>query len=218
MDFNTLLKFLNNLKKNNNKEWFDKNRKTYDLLRLQWIDFTKLCINEIGKTDKDILYLEPKQCIFRINKDVRFSKDKSPYKTNFGINLNPGGKKSEFMGYYFHVEPNNIFMAGGSYMPTPITLAAIRQEIDYNAKKFGSIINNKTLKTYFKNLDGDKLTRPPKGYEPNNPMIEYLKHKSFIGTRNFTADEIAKPTLLKEIGKTARALKPLIDFIRESAD
>ncbi|MFN4082140.1 MAG: DUF2461 domain-containing protein [Bacteroidia bacterium] len=218
MDFDKLIRFLTELKENNHKPWFDTNRQTYDDLRNQWIEFTEKLIHEIGKFDEGIALLEPKNCIFRINKDVRFSKDKLPYKTNFGINLNPGGKKAEFMGYYFHVEPNSIFFAAGSYMPMPATLAAIRQEIDYNADELLKIINAKTFKQYFGKLEGDKLTRPPKGYDDSNGMIEYIKLKHIIAVRNFKPEELKKSDIIKEFGKTAKAAKPLLNFLRRAIE
>lgn len=214
MDFKQLLKFLTELKENNHKVWFDDNRKRYDELRKAWIEFVKESIAAIGVIDASVLHLEPKDCIFRINKDIRFSKDKSPYKTNFGMSLNPNGKKAEFMGYYLHVEPNNCFFAGGSYMPQPTTLAAIRQEIDYNLSDFEAILNNKTFNKLFGKLDGEQLTRPPKGYDVQNPALEYLKYKSFIGTRKFTDAEITAKSFNKEMLQSAATVKPLIDFIK----
>lgn len=216
MNFNLLLQFLTELKENNHKVWFDDNRKRYDELRKEWIEFVKETIAAIGSVDASVLHLEPKDCIFRINKDVRFSKDKSPYKTNFGMSLNPNGKKAEFMGYYLHIEPNNCFFAGGSYMPQPATLAAIRQEIDYNFNQFESIVTAKVFKQYFGNLDGEQLSRPPKGYEADNPAIYYLKYKSFIGTRKLTQEEVMSKNFNKTILQTATAIKPLVDFIKES--
>jgi uncharacterized protein (TIGR02453 family) len=216
MDFKKLLQFLTELKKNNHKAWFDDHRKQYEELRQEWIEFVKDSIAAIGTTDASVLHLEPKKCIFKINRDIRFSKDKSPYKTNFGMSLNPNGKKEEFMGYYLHIEPDNCFFAGGSYKPQPATLAAIRQEIDYNFKQFESIVTAKIFKKYFGTLDGEQLSRPPKGYEADNPAIHYLKYKSFIGTRKFTQEEVLSKNFNKTLLQTATALKPLLDFIRES--
>jgi uncharacterized protein (TIGR02453 family) len=216
MDFTKLQKFLTELKKNNNKEWFDANRNLYESLKKDWIAFTENCIVQVGEVDSRIANLEPKHCIFRINKDIRFSKDKTPYKTNFGMQLNPGGKKAEFMGYYLHIEPNQSFMAGGAYLPSPPTLSAIRQEIDYNGKSFLKVIENKKFVALFGNLDGEKLTRPPKGYDATNPLIEYLKYKSYIANRKLSNIELTEPKVMKVIKETAETMKPLIDFLSEA--
>jgi uncharacterized protein (TIGR02453 family) len=182
MDFSELHQFLDELKRNNTKEWFDLNRKRYESLRKSWINFVNDLIIEIAKFDPDFVNLEGKDCIFRINKDIRFSKDKSPYKTNFGASINIGGKKEFAGGYYFHFAPDEIFCAGGTYMPSAEKLAAIRQEIDYIYDDFSSIVNARNVVKRFKSLGGEKLSRPPKGYEAANPAIEYLKMKSFIWT------------------------------------
>lgn len=216
MDFNELLQFLKRLTKNNNKEWFDANKKQYDTLRKDWIVFTETCIKTIGAIDDRILTLEPKQCIFRINRDVRFSKDKSPYKTNFGMSLNPGGKKAEFCGYYLHIEPGNCFVAGGAYMPSPQNLAAIRQEIDYQWEGFEKIILTKTFKSRFGSITGDKLVRPPKGYEAENPAIEYLKMKGFIAQRKLEDTDLSDKKLMTTLLKDIEIMKPFVDFIGEA--
>ncbi len=122
MNYRALLQFLKQLNINNNKEWFEDNRKTYETLRKEWIELAQKCINEVAMFDDVISGLEPKKCIFRINKDIRFSKDKSPYKTNFGIQLNPMGKEA-FCGYYLHLQPSGSFISGGSYLPQGPMLA-----------------------------------------------------------------------------------------------
>jgi uncharacterized protein (TIGR02453 family) len=216
MDFKSLIDFLKALKKNNNKEWFDANKKNYEQLRKDWIDFVANCIKTTGAFDKNILALEAKHCIFRINRDVRFSSDKSPYKTNFGMSLNPGGKKAEFCGYYLHIEPGNSFVAAGSYMPTPESLANIRQEIDYNYNAFLSIINNKIFKQNYDNLSGEKLQRPPKGYDASNEAIEYIKHKSFIAERKLSDAELIDKNIIKTVTTDFKQMKPLVDFLNNA--
>lgn len=216
MDFKSLLGFLKNLEKNNTKEWFDDNRKTYETLRKQWIEFTAKAIQETGKFDKDVAILEPKSCIFRINRDIRFSKNKDPYKTNFGMSLSKGGKRDDFCGYYLHIQPGACFIAGGAYMPMPDKLAAIRQEIDYNADKFTAIVNDKSFKKYFGKLGGETLQRPPKGYDISNPMIDYLKHKSFIAEHKITDTDLTDADFLKRLTDVFKAMQPLNDFLYES--
>ena len=147
----TSIKFLKQLSKNNNKEWFDVNRKTYEICKTEFETVVKSVIDKCTLFDTAILNLEAKKCMFRINKDVRFSKDKSPYKINMGASINPGGKKSMIPGYYIHIEPNNSFLAGGCYQPAPEMLAAIRQEIDYNSSELKKYYLLKILKFILKN-------------------------------------------------------------------
>src|SRR5262245_24791864 len=123
------LKFLRDLKKNNNKEWFDSNRKTYEAARKDFEAFLEKVLNKLSQSDDSIKNLKPKDCLFRINRDIRFSKDKSPYKTNFGAYINRGGKKSIYGGYYFHCEPEQAFVGGGLWQPLPPELKKVRQEI-----------------------------------------------------------------------------------------
>ncbi len=216
MDFKSLLTFLANLQENNHKEWFDANKKPYEALRKQWIEFVSGMIIEVGKFDKDIAGLEAKNCIFRINRDVRFSADKSPYKNNFGMSLSKGGKKAEFCGYYLHVQPNGCFLAGGAYVPMPDKLAAIRQEIDYNAEEFKAIVEDKTFKKQFKKLTGDALQRPPKGYEADNPMIGFIKQKSFLAEYKLTNEDLQKRDFAKKAVEIFSAMHPLNDFLNRA--
>jgi uncharacterized protein (TIGR02453 family) len=203
MNFKGLIKFLTALNSNNSKDWFDLNRKEYEELRKEWIEFVGTLIQAVQGFDSSILMLDPKKCIFRINKDIRFSKDKSPYKTNFGAIITPGGKKEMFSGYYLHVDPKEIFIAGGAYQPMPELLAAIRQEIDYNFDEFFEIVSNKKA----------KLSRPPKGYEADNPAVAYLKHKGFIWVQNFKTNELYDAAFLEKITKSFEAMKPLNNFL-----
>lgn len=216
MDFKSLLAFLAELQENNHKEWFDNNKKRYEKLRKEWVGFVSDMIIEVGKFDLDIANLEAKNCIFRINRDVRFSADKSPYKNNFGMSLSKGGKKAEFCGYYLHVQPNGCFLAGGAYMPMPDNLAAIRQEIDYNGEEFTGIVTDKVFKKHFKKLTGDTLQRPPKGYEANNPVIDFIKHKSFLAEYKLTNEDLQKKDFAKKALEVFSAMQPLNEFLNRA--
>lgn len=213
MDFKTLLGFLKELAANNNKEWFDTHRKRYEGLRKDWIVYVDELIHSLKAIDAGIAELEAKNCIFRINKDIRFSKDKTPYKTNFGAILNRGGKKSMTSGYYLHIDPNEIFIAGGAHQPEPDLLAAIRQEIDYHPKEFKTLAEDRKAQALFGKLSGEELSRPPKGYDASNPMVDYLRKKSFVWVRNFTAKEVLDPGFTKEILHSYKQMKPLNDFL-----
>jgi uncharacterized protein (TIGR02453 family) len=137
-----ILIFLKDLEANNSREWFEENRKRYEQTRKEFIEFTGKMINEIRRFDAELPLLNPKDCIFRIFRDVRFSTDKSPYKTNYGSYIARGGFKAGFAGYYFHVSPSECFQSGGVYMPSPEHLQAIRQEIYYHPEEYLSIVND----------------------------------------------------------------------------
>ena len=211
----TSLKFLKQLSNNNSKEWFDINRKTYEICKTEFELIVKSVIDKSTLFDSALLNLEAKKCMFRINKDVRFSKDKSPYKTNMGASINPGGKKSMIPGYYIHIEPNNSFLAGGCYQPLPEMLAAIRQEIDYNSFELKKILSAKDFKTYFKELSqDDKLKTSPKGYDKNHPEIELLQHKHFIAIHHLKDEDVVNKNFPTYVSKVFKAMLPLNLFLR----
>lgn len=215
------LKFLRDLKSNNNKPWFDAHRSDYEAARDNFAGFINAVIKEFGKYDPSIAHLTAKDCMFRINRDVRFSKDKSPYKANFGASINADGKKSMKAGYYFHLSPGEHFVGGGLWHPQPADLNKVRQEIDYNLPEFEKILKAKKFRDTYGGLyveEGQLLSRLPKGYEPDNPAAEYLKHKSFIATSDLTDAEISSKPLLNNIVKAFQALQPLITFINKGID
>ncbi len=209
------LKFLKDLQKNNSKPWFDEHRKQYDNAKADLLVLVAELIKAIAVFDNPIGSLEPKNCIFRINRDVRFSKNKAPYKNNMAVYFNKDGKKGIGAGYYLHIEPGKTFAAGGIWMPETAVLAGIRQEIDYNLKDWKKIIEHKNFKLHFANglSKEDVLVRPPKGYNEDNPAIEFLKLKSFIVSKPFTETEIQSKTFVKDVAKTFNAMKPMIDFL-----
>ncbi len=215
------INFIKNLGKNNNKPWFETNRAIYDNARE---DFEKLVagvIQEFGKTDEDIAPLIAKKCVFRQYRDVRFSKDKTPYKNNMGASFDKGGKKSGLAGYYLHVEPGNkSFVGGGIWMPEAEQLKKVRQEIDYNWNDFSKMIKTPAFKKNFGDLHfGEyQLSREPKGYDKENPAIEYLKLKSFVTGKTLKDEELLLKNLLPTITSTFKALMPLINFINRSLE
>jgi uncharacterized protein (TIGR02453 family) len=216
------LSFLKELKKNNTKEWFDTNRKKYEAAKADFAALTNAVIHGLGKKDPFVASLLAKDCTFRINRDVRFSKNKDPYKTNMGMYLSRGGKKSLFSGYYFHLEPGgNSFMGGGLYMPEPDVIKKVRQEIDYNWDEFSKIIGQKKFKTVYKELqreEGMVLSREPKGYEKDNPAIEYIKLKSWVATAPVTDQLLTSDHLVKEIVAAFETLQPMIIFLNKALE
>jgi uncharacterized protein (TIGR02453 family) len=209
------LTFLSELKLNNEREWFAKNRMTYDEARNNFETFVQAVIGEITKFDPIYKGLEAKSCMFRINRDTRFSHDKSVYKTNFGAFMVRGGKKNgdRFPGYYLHVEPGSSFVAGGAYMPPAPWLSAIREKIDENGDELGRIINRKEFKKLFNGLDGDKLKVPPRGYPKDHPHIELLKMKSFLAYMSVSNRELTSEGCFDLVVSAFRAMKPLHDFL-----
>lgn len=213
--------FLKNLARHNDKSWFDAHRKEYDAAKQDYCQFIDQLIVMIRKFDPTIDELEGKACLFRINRDVRFSKDKSPYKTNFGASISAGGKKSGLAGYYFHLEPGKSFFGGGIWMPEPDKVKKIRQEIDYCFDEFKGIIQQKSFKSIYSDLyqeDDAKLSRVPQGFDKENPAGKYLKLKSWLATRSFTDAELCSKTLLADTAKAARALMPLNNFLNRALD
>ena len=209
------LKFLKDLEKNNNKAWFDAHRPRYETARADFYALVEKLIPAIARFDEPIGQLLVKQCVFRINRDVRFSKNKAPYKSNMACYFNQAGKNGLGAGYYLHIEPGKSFAAGGIWVPEPSVLAGIRQEIDYNFANWKKIIENKKFKkTFIEGLrSNEKLVRPPKGYDENNPAIEYLKMKSFIVSTPFADVDLQDKKFVDEVANTFKSIKPLIDFL-----
>lgn len=217
MQFDLILKFLKDIKKNNDRVWFEKNKSRYLEAKQIFEDFVAALLSEFSKFDSSVGGLDPKKLPFRIYRDVRFSKDKSPYKTNMGAGFSPNGKLVQEPGYYIHIEPGKSFVAGGIYMPDATNLAKIRQEIDYNFAKLKKVTNASRFKKSFDGFDEfDKLKTMPKGYPKDHPQIELLKLKSFIVSHNFSDKEVMDPKFVKNVASYAKAIKPLNDFIKEA--
>ena len=217
MQFELILKFLKDIKKNNDRVWFEKNKSRYLQAKQSFEDFVAALLAEFSKFDSGMAGLDPKKLPFRIYRDVRFSKDKSPYKTNMGAGFSPNGKLVQEPGYYIHIEPGKSFVAGGIYMPDATNLSKIRQEIDYNYDKLKKVINSSSFKKSFDGFDDfDKLKTVPKGYPKDHPQIELLKLKSFIVSHNFSDKEVMDPKFVKTVAGYAKAIKPLNDFIKEA--
>ncbi|MBS1946891.1 MAG: DUF2461 domain-containing protein [Bacteroidetes bacterium] len=215
------IKFLKELKKNNNKPWFDANREKYEEAKKDFGQFIQSVIDKQAKKDPSVKELKAKDCMFRINRDIRFSKDKSPYKTNFGASINRGGKKSIFAGYYFHCEPGESFSGGGIWMPMPPELKKVRQEIDYNFDEFKKIIQSKKFQSAFGELyrgDDISLSKIPQGFEKNNPAAGYLKLKSFIAMKKISEADLSSHNLEKITLTTFDALQPLVEFINKALE
>jgi len=190
MNLKQTLDFLSELKSNNNRDWFHQNKERYDAIKSWLLDLLAKLIPEIAKFDPSVALIVPKDCIFRIYRDVRFSNDKSPYKTHLGAFISKTGRKGNHPGYYIHFEPGQSFLAGGVYMPPPELLKAVRNEIWFNTDEFKSIITHPDFLKYFGGLDDfNKLSRPPKGYTADWPDVELVKYRSYVVMHNLS-DEI----------------------------
>jgi uncharacterized protein (TIGR02453 family) len=212
------LAFLSDLRKNNDKEWFNNNRSRYNEARANFELFVQMVIDEIIKFDPILKGLEAKSCTYRINRDIRFSNDKTIYKTHLGAFIVKGGKKNgdKFAGYYVHVEPGNKSMiAGGAYLPPMPWLSAIRNKIDEQGNKFIRILNDKDFKKYFGEIEGEKLKSAPKGFSRDHPYIDLLRMKSFLAARIISDKEIISGGCFDLIIKASRAMKPLNDFCND---
>jgi uncharacterized protein (TIGR02453 family) len=215
------LDFLKSLKKNNNRDWFEKNKDKYLAAKQNIEDLVNGLIKSISTFDKKIAGLTAKDCVFRIYRDVRFSKNKDPYKTNLGASINAGGKKAMTAGYYIHIQPGESFLAGGMWMPPADELKKVRQEIAYNLKDFQKILNDKKFKRVFKGLDESKeykLARPPKGYEKDHPAVELLKFNSYIVWTKYNDKDVLSKNFLKKVADDAKTMKPLIQFLNTALD
>lgn len=211
------LGFLKGLNFNNSKEWLDENRSDYNFAKDDILNMTQDLINRVSKFDLEIAKadLNPKKCITRLNRDLRFSKDKTPYKTDYYIVLNQNGKDSPSAFYYVHIEPNNCFVGGGVYNPQSSELKKIRSEINASFDEWNKIINNKDFKTKFPSgiHNSGTLVRSPKGFEDDNPAIEFLKMKGFFTQEPISDKEIQSNQILEKIVDYFVTVKPMVDYL-----
>lgn len=213
-----VLGFLAELAENNNREWFQLNRKWYEQSRDKMIFLTDVLINEIGKFDPAIRGVTPKDCVFRIFRDVRFSKDKRPYKTNFGSFICKGGRKSMNPGYYFHLEPGGCFLGGGVYMPPSDSLKAIRNYMTDHAEEYLEIINEPDFKKNFPVMYDDQLKTAPKGFPKDHEHIGLLKYKSFIFSKGIEDEIVAGQEYIERMVSYFRQLQPVNEFLSRALD
>lgn len=211
-------RFLELIAENNNREWFQAHKQLHDEARQNVLEFTQTLI--AGLSDFDGLIspdLQAKNCVMRIYRDIRFSKDKTPYKTNFGIGISPTAKNFQGPGYYIHLEPKGSFIAGGCWMPDGEVLKAIRQEIDYNSSDFHEVVDKPSFKQYFGKPDSDdKLKTVPKGYPADHPDIEYLKLKSFTVSHALKDAELFRSNSPELLLDGFSRLYPFIQFLRNA--
>ena len=212
------LSFLNDLQHNNNREWFNENRTRYEKARDNFKLFVEQLIARLSSIDSSIGTPEAKDCIFRIYRDVRFSHNKSPYKTNMGAYVAKGSRKGMYAGYYFHIEPNASFLSGGIYHIPNSILKKVREDIDYYADDFISIVQDPQFVEVFQSLGDDSLKRVPTGFAPDSPVAEYLKLKSITPSHALSNEQLISKGLLDYAESIYQRMHPLISFINRAID
>ncbi|WP_316832648.1 DUF2461 domain-containing protein [Pedobacter aquatilis] len=213
------LVFIKNVAENNNREWFAENKPKYEEAKADVLELVASIIPELAKIDPLISAdLDPKKCLMRIYRDIRFSKNKDPYKNNFGMWFSSKSKGGNEPGYYLHIQPGKSFIAGGYWMPEAPHVKLIRQEIDYNIDEFKEIIEEKDFKKNFKLGTAGALKNAPKGYDPADPNIEYLKLKSFEASMALADEEFFKPTLVNKLISSFKTISPLVAFLRNAIE
>ncbi len=210
------LTFLSQLEINNNREWFNENKGLYLLAKANVENVVDAIITDVANFDKSVERLEARNCIFRIYKDTRFSKDKTPYKTNIGASLVEKGPKTlNHAGYYIHLEPGKSFLAGGVYMTEPKNLKAIRERISSEGENFLKILNNKSFKDILE-LQGTKLVKVPQGFDKEDPMGDYLKFKQLTVFHTLSDKEVLSENFVKNTVKVLKEIYPFNQFLNEA--
>ncbi|MCK9638707.1 MAG: DUF2461 domain-containing protein [Prolixibacteraceae bacterium] len=213
-----ILQFLKELDLNNERAWFDANRSRYEKTKKDFLDITASFIDEIRKFDVEVPLLQPKDCMFRIFRDVRFSNDKRPFKTNYGSYIARGGRKSGFAGYYIHVQPGEYFISGGVYMPLPEHLAAIRQEIYYHTDEYRQIIEKEPFQSTFDQHYFDPLKTAPKGFPKDWEHISLIKNRSFGFGKSLTEKELLADDFIEKSAQIFRLLLPVNHFFNRAIE
>lgn len=209
-----LFRFLNELKVNNNREWFQEHKKQYDALRDEFIGVVQQLIDRIAIFDPEIAGLDAKSCVYRIYRDIRFSQDKTPYKTHFGAYMTGyGGRTSPYSGYYLHLEPGNSLLSGGVWCPPSPLLKKLRKDIYDNIDEFVEIIGNKDFKKTFPVLEGEMLKRMPDGYPADSPYDYILKHKDFTVSSPKPEEYFYTENWMDQAAEDFRKLYPFNRFL-----
>ncbi len=215
------LQFLEDLIANNNTEWMHANKKRYDNYKKDYHSFIASILAAMKPLDPSLEPLEVKNCTFRINRDIRFSKDKAPYKTNMGVWMSQDKNRKNAPGYYIHFEKGNCFIAGGVWCPEPSELKQIRKEIEFFHDDLEAVLSDKKFTSEFSGLDksdGNMLKKAPKDFDPTHPAIELLKLKSFTASHKINEKDFTDKDFSKKIAKQLIALQPMNDFLRRALE
>jgi uncharacterized protein (TIGR02453 family) len=207
------LNFLADLVQNNNRDWFHANRSRYDAAKAELCGVVERVLTSMSAFEP-LANTAVKDCIFRINRDIRFTKDKAPYKSNLAFAIGPGGRHSGRIDYYVHIQPGNqSFLGAGMWQPTPANLAKFRQEVDYNVAELKDIIEADAFRTYFPEASGEVMKTTPKGYPADHPEIELLRRKELFFIHRYTDKQVLKANFADEIVRGNRILKPYCDLL-----
>ena len=213
INFEPVLSFLNELSKHNNKPWFDQNRERYEKAREMFELFINFLIDEFRASD-DLQDLTAKECISRIYRDIRFSKDKSPYKTNMWATIAPGGKKATRMGYHIALQPQgHSLVAGGMWEPRSEQLVKFRQVINHDASPFKEIIQARSFVDNFGQIEGEKLKTAPQGYDRTHPEIDLLQYKQIAAIHYYTDSQVLSNNFPDQVISNCRAMRPFLDYL-----
>jgi len=217
MDTSLVLDFLSQLKLNNNREWFQENKKLYEDAKKELEGFVTEMITTISALDPSVQTPAMKDCMFRIYRDVRFGADKSPYKTNMGAFIAKGGRKSSFPGYYFHFEPGACMLAAGVYQPEPDTLKLLRNEVYFRSAELKAIIEKPSFKKHFDQLgDFDKMKKAPKDFPADFSDIDLLKYRSYIVSGNISDKIVTSGNYQKQIMEMLTEMQPFMGFLNKA--
>ena len=216
------LDFLVELKANNNREWFEANRTRYEQAAADFFDTVARFIQSLTSFDPEIAEVmpDPKSCIMRIYRDVRFSKDKTPYKTGLFAYVSKGGRKGALAGYYLHLEPGNSFGGGGLYLPEAPVLARTREAIETSFDEWNAIVTAPELLAAFPDgvLPAGVLKRAPKGYDETSPAIEWLRYKGYVTQRFFSDGEVVDEPFIEQLGDCCHAVMPMVAFLNSAIE
>jgi uncharacterized protein (TIGR02453 family) len=208
--------FLSDLKKHNDRDWFQANKDRYLRAKADFEALVGEVIRAISAFDKSIEHVDPAKCTFRIFRDARFAKDKSPYKTNMGAHIGTAANKfQQRAGYYLHLEPGNCFLGGGAYRPDAKWLKAIRAAIAEDGKFFRRLITAAPFKKHFGSMSGETLIKAPQGYPPDHPHIELLRHKDFLAMKTIPDADLLKPGFVNAAAGAYKALVPFERFLND---
>ena len=214
-DFHPILNFLDDLSRHNSRDWFEVNRPAYEVARDTFTGFVDYLVDEL-RASNNLQSLSARDCVLRIFRDVRFSKDKSPYNTNLSAIIAPGGKKSVLQGYYVSIGPQHrSLIAGGLHMPAPEQLSLFRQAIAKNAAAFKDITNSKVFVEQFGKIEGERLKTAPKGYDRDHPEIELLQLKEVTALHYFSDQEVLAGDFPARAVIVCRAMNPFLDYLNE---
>ena len=215
-----IINFLKELNENNNREWFAQNKSRYEKVKSKFEEISRLLISEISIFDNDIKNVDVKDCVFRIYRDIRFSTDKTPYKTHFGVYIaSAGGRKSQRGGYYLHLDPAGCFIAVGVWCPPPNILKALRQSVCDNIDELNEIRNETGFNTYFKTFfEEDKLKNVPAGFPRDFPDAELLKLKHYMVEYKLDDKILNASDFVLQLAQIARAGYPLNKFLNYTVD